>query len=161
MSQIDSKILESWPALKDDLRDFLSDTDAWIISEIKEAHKAKDWDRVLNVNLKSVFNTVKSVARQMMKDKAGKIINISSVVGITGAVAQANYAAAKAGMIGLTKALAKELARKNICVNCIAPGYVKTRMTDALSEDIKEKILSAIPLGKYGETQDIANAVLF
>jgi len=130
--------------------------DGFIIKMTEE-----DWDEVININLKSVFNTCKAVARQMMKAKKGKIINISSVVGIIGSAAQVNYAASKAGMIGFSKSLAKELARKNICVNCIAPGYIQTRMTDSLTEDLKEKILSSIPFNRYGTTEDIAQAALF
>jgi 3-oxoacyl-[acyl-carrier protein] reductase len=130
--------------------------DGFIIKMTEE-----DWDEVININLKSVFNTCKAVARQMMKAKKGKIINISSVVGIIGSAAQVNYAASKAGMIGFSKSLAKELARKNICVNCIAPGYIQTRMTDTLTEDLKEKILSSIPFNRYGTTEDIAQAALF
>jgi len=130
--------------------------DGFIIKMTEE-----DWDEVININLKSVFNTCKAVARQMMKAKKGKIINVSSVVGIVGSAAQVNYAASKAGMIGFSKSLAKELARKNICVNCIAPGYIQTRMTDALTEDLKEKILSSIPFNRYGTTEDIAQAALF
>lgn len=120
-----------------------------------------DWDRVIDVNLKSVFNTCRTVARSMMKAKQGKIINMSSIVGLIGGSAQTNYAASKAGMIGLTKALAKELARKNICVNAIAPGYVESKMTDVLPAEIKEKYLSQIPLNRYGTAQDVANAALF
>ena len=130
--------------------------DGFIIKMTEE-----DWDEVININLKSVFNTCKAVARQMMKAKKGKIINVSSVVGIVGSAAQVNYAASKAGMIGFSKSLAKELARKNICVNCIAPGYIQTRMTDSLTEDLKEKILSSIPFNRYGTTEDIAQAALF
>ena len=130
--------------------------DGFIIKMTEE-----DWDEVININLKSVFNTCKAVARQMMKAKKGKIINVSSVVGIIGSAAQVNYAASKAGMIGFSKSLAKELARKNICVNCIAPGYIQTRMTESLTEDLKEKILSSIPFNKYGTTEDIAQAALF
>lgn len=130
--------------------------DGFIIKMTEE-----DWDAVINVNLKSVFNTCKAVARQMMKAKKGKIINISSVVGLVGSAAQVNYAAAKAGMIGFTKSLAKELARKGICVNSIAPGYIQTRMTEVLNDDLKEKILSSIPLNRYGTPEDIAQAALF
>lgn len=121
----------------------------------------EDWDRVIDVNLKSVFNTSRVIARSMIKAKRGKIINISSVVGLVGGAAQVNYAASKAGMIGLTKALAKELARKNICVNAIAPGYIESKMTDILPEEVKEKYLSQIPLNRYGNAQDVANAALF
>jgi 3-oxoacyl-[acyl-carrier protein] reductase len=121
----------------------------------------EDWDRVLAVNLKSCFNTCRAVVRAMMKAKKGKIINISSVVGLMGNPGQVNYAASKAGMIGFSKALAKELASRNILVNCIAPGFIQTRMTDALSESQKETILKEIPLGRLGTPEEIANIVWF
>lgn len=130
--------------------------DGFIIKMTEE-----DWDAVLDINLKSVFNTCKTVARQMMKAKKGKIINISSVVGLVGSSAQVNYAASKAGMIGFSKSLAKELARKNINVNCIAPGYIQTKMTEVLSDDVKEKILGSIPFNRYGTPEDVALAALF
>jgi 3-oxoacyl-[acyl-carrier protein] reductase len=120
-----------------------------------------DWDRVIDVNLKSIFNTCKVVSRQMMRAKRGKIINISSVVALMGNPSQVNYAASKAGMIGFTKSLAKELSRRNVCVNCIAPGYIQTKMTGDLPDDVKEKMLSNIPLNRFGDPKDIANAVLF
>jgi 3-oxoacyl-[acyl-carrier protein] reductase len=121
----------------------------------------EDWDAVLDVNLKSVFNTCQTLVRPMLKAKAGKIINISSVVGLTGNAGQANYAASKSGMIGFTKALAQELASRNICVNCIAPGFIATRMTDILTEPQKEGLLKKIPMGRMGSPNDIAQAALF
>lgn len=121
----------------------------------------EDWDRVLTVNLKSCYNTCRAVVRSMMKAKKGKIINVSSVVGLIGNPGQANYAASKAGMIGFSKALAKELASRNILVNCIAPGFIKTKMTDTLSESQKEAILKEIPLGRLGNAMEIADAVWF
>jgi 3-oxoacyl-[acyl-carrier protein] reductase len=121
----------------------------------------EDWDQVMDVNLKSVYNTCQALVRPMIKAKGGKIINISSVVGLTGNAGQANYAASKSGMIGFTKALAQELATRKICVNCIAPGFIQTRMTDALTDGQKEGILKKIPMGRLGETQDIANAAVF
>ena len=105
----------------------------------------KDWDDVIAVNLKSIYNACQSLVRPMLKAKGGKIINISSVVGLTGNAGQANYAASKAGMIGFTKALAQELATRNICVNCIAPGFIQTGMTDVLNEGQKEGILKKFP----------------
>lgn len=120
-----------------------------------------DWDRVLAVNLKSCYNTCRAVIRAMMKAKKGKIINISSVVGLMGNPGQANYAASKAGMIGFSKALAKELASRNILVNCVAPGFIKTKMTDALTDGQKEAILKEIPLGRLGDAAEIAHAVWF
>ncbi|MBS0603986.1 MAG: 3-oxoacyl-ACP reductase FabG [Verrucomicrobia bacterium] len=121
----------------------------------------EDWDQVIDVNLKSVYNTCQALVRPMIKAKGGKIINISSVVGLTGNAGQANYAASKSGMIGFTKALAQELATRNICVNCIAPGFIQTRMTGALNDGQKEGILKKIPMGRMGEPQDIANAAVF
>lgn len=121
----------------------------------------EDWDQVLATNLKSVYNTCQSLVRVMLKARAGKIINISSVVGITGNAGQTNYCASKAGMIGFTKALAQELASRGIAVNCIAPGFIETKMTDVLKEEQKEGILKQVPMGKMGSPEDIANAVVF
>jgi 3-oxoacyl-[acyl-carrier protein] reductase len=123
--------------------------------------KEDDWDAVINTNLKGVFNSTKAVSRQMMKQKAGRIINIASVVGVCGNAGQANYVAAKAGVIGLTKTTAKEFAARNITVNAIAPGFIVTDMTDELNEEVKEAMLSQIPLSRFGKADDIANAVCF
>lgn len=120
-----------------------------------------EFDNVLNVNLKGTFNCIKNIARSMMKNKAGKIINITSVVGISGNVGQSNYAASKAGVIGLTKSVAKEFASRGIQVNAVAPGFIETDMTDVIPENIKEEIISKIPLNKLGKPEDIANAVSF
>ncbi|QCX32242.1 3-oxoacyl-[acyl-carrier-protein] reductase [Caloramator sp. E03] len=121
----------------------------------------EDFGRVIDVNLKGCFNTIKCVSKYMIKQKYGKIINMSSVVGITGNAGQANYAASKAGVIALTKSAAKELAARNINVNAIAPGYIDTRMTEALNDKIKEDILNKIPFKKTGKPEDIAKAALF
>lgn len=123
--------------------------------------KSEDWDDVLNVNLKGVFLCTKAVVRAMMKKKYGKIINISSVVGVTGNAGQGNYSASKAGVIGFTKSMAKELASRGIRVNAIAPGFIKTDMTDVLKDEIKEELLKNIPLGELGSAKDISNAVNF
>lgn len=123
--------------------------------------KETEWDDVLNTNLKGVFLCTKAVTRQMMKQRAGRIINITSIVGVSGNAGQANYVAAKAGVIGLTKSSAKELASRNITVNSVAPGFITTDMTDALPEDIKSQMLSQIPLAKFGNPLDIAKAVAF
>ncbi|MGP1569817.1 MAG: 3-oxoacyl-[acyl-carrier-protein] reductase [Eubacteriales bacterium] len=116
---------------------------------------------VINTNLVGVFNMMKATARIMMKQRFGRIINISSVSGIIGNAGQANYSAAKAGVIGLTKSYAREVASRNITVNAVAPGFVKTDMTDKLSKEIVDAALKSIPLGKFGEPEDIANAVCF
>lgn len=123
--------------------------------------KEQEWDDVINTNLKGVFLCTKAVTRQMMKQRAGRIINITSIVGVSGNAGQANYVAAKAGVIGLTKSAAKELASRNITVNSVAPGFITTDMTDALPEDVKSQMLSQIPLAKFGNPEDIAKAVAF
>ena len=121
----------------------------------------EDFDAVINTNLKGCFNTIRHMSRYFLKQRAGKIINISSVSGILGNAGQANYSASKAGVIGLTKAVARELASRGINVNAEAPGFVETDMTDALSDSVKENLKSQIPLGKIGHPQDIAKAVAF
>jgi len=121
----------------------------------------EDWDFVMDVNLKSIYNVCKELIRPMMKARKGKIINISSVVGLMGNAGQTNYAASKAGMIGFTKALAKEVASRNICVNCVAPGFIVTRMTDVLTEEQKGSLLKSIPMERLGDPRDIANAAIF
>ena len=123
--------------------------------------KEESWDAVLSTDLKSDFLTIKAAAQMMMRKKKGSIINIASVVGIMGNIGQANYAAAKAGVIGLTKACAKELAARNIRVNAVAPGFIATDMTDAIPEKNKEAMLTAIPLGRMGLAEDVAKAVSF
>mgnify|MGYP002604571534 CR=1 FL=1 len=121
----------------------------------------EDFDAVIQTNLKGVFNCTRHIARQMLKQKSGRIINISSVSGVLGNAGQANYCAAKAGVIGLTKSAAKELASGGITVNAVAPGFIKTEMTDVLKDDIKKAIMENIPMKAFGETEDIANAVAF
>ena len=123
--------------------------------------KDDEWDEVINTNLKGVFLCTKAVTRQMMKQRAGRIINISSIVGVAGNAGQANYVAAKAGVIGITKTTAQELASRNILVNAIAPGFITTEMTDSLPEELKEAMLKQIPLAKLGQPEDIAKAVAF
>jgi len=123
--------------------------------------KEDEWDDVISTNLKGVFLCTKAVTRQMMKQRAGRIINISSIVGVMGNAGQANYVAAKAGVIGLTKTTARELASRNILVNAIAPGFIETEMTDALPEDIKAAMLAQIPLAQLGQPEHIAKAVVF
>jgi 3-oxoacyl-[acyl-carrier protein] reductase len=121
----------------------------------------EEWDKVLDVNLKGCFNFIKAVSKYMIKQKSGRIINIASVVGLMGNPGQANYSASKGGLIALTKTVAKELASRNILVNAVAPGYIKTRMTEQLSEEQKKKLQEYIPLNRLGEPEDVANVVWF
>lgn len=123
--------------------------------------KEEDWDKVIETNLKGVYNCSKAVIRGMMKQREGKIINITSVVGITGNAGQTNYSASKAGVIGFTKSLALELASRNVQVNAVAPGYIKTDMTDVIADEMKEEIIKKVPLGRIGQSEDVAHAVSF
>lgn len=121
----------------------------------------EDFDLVIDINLKGVFNGIKAVFPVMMKQKSGKIINIASVIGLMGNVGQANYAASKGGVIALTKTAAKELAQRGVCVNAVAPGYIQTPMTDKLPDNVKEEILKLVPMRRMGQPEDVAKAVLF
>lgn len=123
--------------------------------------KEGDWDDVMNTNLKGIFTCTKAISRVMMKQKYGRIINMTSVVGQTGNAGQSNYAAAKAGVIGFTKSMAKELASRGITVNAVAPGFINTDMTAVLSDQVKDELVTKIPLGRLGSPEDIAAAVLF
>jgi 3-oxoacyl-[acyl-carrier protein] reductase len=121
----------------------------------------QEWDAVIGVNLKGVFNCTKAVSRAMLKQRSGRIVNIASVVGLMGNAGQANYSASKGGVIALTKTCAREFATRNILVNAIAPGFIRTAMTDALTDETKQKLADQIPLGRLGESEDIAKVALF
>lgn len=128
-----------------------------LVMRLKEA----DWDLVIDINLKGTFNCIKSVSKVMMKQRSGRIVNVASVVGVIGNPGQANYVASKAGVIGLTKTVARELAPRGITVNAIAPGFIETDMTAVLSEKVKEAMLATIPLGRAGSPQDVADVITF
>ncbi|TDO87842.1 3-oxoacyl-[acyl-carrier-protein] reductase [Halanaerobium saccharolyticum] len=123
--------------------------------------KEEDWDQVLNINLKGVFNCTKNAVRYLLKAENGKLINLSSVVGINGNAGQANYSAAKAGIVGFTKTMAKELASKGVCSNAIAPGFIDTEMTDELSENIKAGVIDQVPLARFGKAEEVADLAAF
>lgn len=149
-------ILEKWGHI-DVLVNNAGITRDGLLMKMPEEH----WDEVMAVNLKSVFNTCQALVRPMLKAKSGKIINISSVVGLTGNAGQVNYSASKSGVIGFTKSLAQELATRGISVNCIAPGFIETPMTDVLTDAQKEGILKKIPMGRMGNAEEIARVALF
>lgn len=132
-----------------------------IIDKLFHNMEPDDWNRVLSVNLTGSFNCIKAVLPHMKSQHSGQIVNISSVIGETGNIGQANYAASKGGMLSLTRSLAKELAHYNILVNCIAPGFIRTRMLDNVPSDLIQKLLGQIPLGRFGEPEEIARCVAF
>lgn len=155
-SNLINKTLEKWERVDILVNNAGITRDRLIIRMTNE-----DWQEVLNTNLTGTFNCIKSVTRQMMKQKNGSIINITSVVGIMGNVGQANYAASKAGIIGLTKTVARELASRNITCNAVAPGYIETELTGELDEKIKENLRQQIPLERIGTIEDVAKVVTF
>ena len=123
--------------------------------------KESEWEQVMDVNLKGVFNCTKAILRSMLKQKKGRIINIASVVGIIGNAGQANYSASKAGVIGFTKSMARELASRNITVNAVAPGFIRSQMTEQLSNDVTNEMLDSIPLNRFGEPDEVADLIVF
>ena len=123
--------------------------------------KNEDWQKVIDINLSSTFYLCKSVIKKMLKNKSGKIVNITSIVGHTGNIGQSNYAASKAGMIAMSKSLALEYAKKNIFINCVSPGFIKTNMTDKISEEYKNRLISKIPMSRLGSGEDVSNTVAF
>ncbi|HHW89333.1 MAG TPA: 3-oxoacyl-[acyl-carrier-protein] reductase [Clostridiales bacterium] len=155
-SETVAKILEDFSTI-----DILVNNAGITIDKLVLAMTEEDFAKVLDVNLKGAFNMIRHICPIMAKKRYGKIINISSVSGIMGNVGQANYAASKAGLIGLSKTVAKEYASRNIKCNAIAPGFIKTDMTDQLNANVKEQVINAIPMKKMGETQDVANLAVF
>lgn len=151
-----NKILDKWTKI-----DILINNAGITRDNLMLRMSDNDWDTVIDVNLKGVFNCIKAVSRAMIKQRSGKIVNIASIIGIIGNPGQANYAASKAGIIALTKTSAKEFASRNINVNAVAPGFIRTEMTEKLPDELKQKMLSMIPLAKFGEPRDVANACLF
>ena len=151
-----SQVVETWRTV-DILINNAGITRDNIIMRLKE----EDWDAVIDINLKGCFNGIKSVTRPMMRARCGRIINITSVIGLMGNSGQSNYAASKAGILGLTKSIAKELGSRNITVNAIAPGYIQTEMTDNLDEPSRDNLIKSIPLQRLGQPQEIADLVCF
>ena len=156
VQKIGSKILEDFGKI-----DMLVNNAGITRDGLSMRMSIEDWDTVINTNLRGAFNFVQAVQRAMIKQRRGRIINISSVIGLIGNAGQTNYAASKAGLIGLTKSLARELASRNITVNAVAPGFITTDMTAGLSDEIKQTIQKQIPLGKAGTPEDVADTVLF
>ena len=156
VNDIVKKIVETWGTV-----DILVNNAGITRDNLLLKMSESDFDEVITTNLKGVFNCTKAVTRIMMKQRSGKIVNMTSVVGLTGNVSQANYAAAKAGVVGFTKSAAKELASRGVTVNAIAPGFIQTDMTDKLPDKIKEETLKQIPIGKFGTPEDVANLAAF
>ncbi|MBQ9442284.1 MAG: 3-oxoacyl-[Selenomonadaceae bacterium] len=156
VNEIIKKIVDAWGRI-----DILVNNAGITRDNLLLKMSEKDFDEVIATNLKGVFNCTKAVTKLMMKQRAGRIVNMSSVVALTGNAGQTNYAAAKAGIIGFTKSAAKEFAPRGITVNAIAPGFIGTDMTSAIPEKIKDEMLKNIPLGRFGNPEDVANAVMF
>ena len=156
VGEIVEKVVETWGKI-----DVLVNNAGITRDNLLLKMSEKDFDEVIATNLKGVFNCTKAVTKLMMKQRSGRIVNMSSVVGLMGNAGQANYSAAKAGIIGFTKSVAKEFAARGITVNAIAPGFIGTDMTDAIPEKIKTEMISKIPLGRIGDPEDVANAALF
>ena len=156
VNEIIKKIVDAWGRI-----DILVNNAGITRDNLLLKMSEKDFDEVIATNLKGVFNCTKAVTKLMMKQRAGRIVNMSSVVALTGNAGQTNYAAAKAGVIGFTKSAAKEFAPRGITVNAIAPGFIGTDMTSAIPEKIKDEMLKNIPLGRFGNPEDVANAVMF
>ena len=156
VSDIVKKIVDTWGKI-----DILVNNAGITRDNLLLKMSEKDFDEVIATNLKGVFNCTKAVTKLMMKQRTGRIINLSSVVGLKGNISQANYAAAKAGIIGFTKSAAKEFASRNVTVNAIAPGFIETDMTDTLNDKVKEELSKNIPLGRFGSPKDVANVVAF
>ena len=156
VNNIVKKVVETWGRI-----DILVNNAGITRDNLLLKMSEKDFDDVIATNLKGVFNATKAVTKLMMKQREGRIVNLSSVVGLIGNISQANYSAAKAGIIGFTKSVAKELASRNVTVNAVAPGFISTDMTDALSDKVKEESMKLIPLGRLGKTEDIANTIEF
>lgn len=156
-------ITESWKEIESciDTPDILVNNAGLTRDTLFIRMKDEDWNEVINANLTGTFKITQLAVKKMMKKRYGKIINISSIIGFIGNVGQVNYATTKAGLIGFTKSLAKELASRNITVNAVAPGFIETDMTQQLPEDVKEKYMEQIPLGRFGKPEDVANVVLF
>ena len=156
VGEIVEKVVETWGRI-----DILVNNAGITRDNLLLKMSEKDFDDVIATNLKGVFNATKAVTKLMMKQREGRIVNLSSVVGLIGNISQANYSAAKAGIIGFTKSVAKELASRNVTVNAVAPGFISTDMTDALSDKVKEESMKLIPLGRLGQPEDIANTIEF
>ena len=158
-SEIESFIEQAHTKLKG--LDILVNNAGITLDNLSLRMKNEEWQKVIDVNLSSTFYTCKHALKKMLKNKFGRIINITSIVGHTGNIGQANYTASKAGMIAMSKSLAIEYARKNITINCVSPGFIQTNMTDQINEEVKKSLMSRIPMNKLGSGEDVSNSVAF